>query len=109
MDAKFNHILNIIANSTIAYIVVLCLLKLNGFKINNNSRLRLSKVIKRLVINFLIYKLILIKFDAINFWVNYYSNFYFISAIYLISVIITVTKIVVSTKNKTLFNVLSIS
>ncbi len=109
MDAKFNYIVSTVANSAIAYVIVVSLLKFNGFKIDNNSKLRLSRVVKRLVINFLIYKLILVKFGIINFWIDYAFSFDFILTIYIISVIITVTKIITSSKNKTIFSVLSVN
>lgn len=108
MDAKFNYILNGVANSVLTYIIVVSILKFNGFKIDANSKLRLSRVVKRLVINFLIYKLIFVKFGIINFWIDYVFSFDFILAIYIVSVIITVTKIITSSKNKTVFSVLSL-
>ena len=92
METKFNNTLNIIANSALAYIIIVSVLKINGFKIKNDSRIRLSKVVKRLVINFLIYKLTLIKFSVINFWIDYYFSFYFVTIIYVISTIATVEK-----------------
>jgi len=109
MNAILNYFIEIITKSTLAYIVIICILKLNGFKVRDNSRIPLSKVIKRLLLNAFLLKIISEEFGIYTLWYNYTSYVQIVWLVYAISFIATIIPMIITSRNKTIFNALSIN